>query len=209
MSSTDRGFLPHCSYNCSRSLFPSLSLSLSLPEVPPCRPCGSHQSRSSIGRADARIQQTSPSPSPPIPDTDTEPEPEPEPSEYAEEPVREQLARNDAFLREDGVSPVPAASVVIVGGGGSWAAVMVARSGIAKLHLVDFDYVTLSSITLARPRYCASPRAIAPFVQVDPRMELRRGDEDGAKLLRVADWVIGVFIICNVLLRLLAWPLGR
>ncbi|KAI0266603.1 hypothetical protein BGY98DRAFT_939070 [Russula aff. rugulosa BPL654] len=79
----------------------------------------------------------------------TEPAPAPEPgSDHAEELVHEQLAQNYAFLREDGVSRVRAASVVIVGCGGvgSWTAVMLARSGVAKLRLVDFDYVTLSSL---------------------------------------------------------------
>jgi tRNA threonylcarbamoyladenosine dehydratase len=169
------------------------------------------------GAADARIQQPSPSPPPPIPDTD--PEPEPESSEYAEELVREQLARNYAFLREDGVSRVRAASVVIVGCGGvgSRAAVMLARSGVGKLRLIDFDYVTLSSLNrhataaladVGTPKVlCVARalRAIAPFVHVDPRVELWRGDEDGAELFRGADWVIGMFIVCNVLL---AWPLG-
>jgi tRNA threonylcarbamoyladenosine dehydratase len=154
--------------------------------------------------------------SPPIPNTEPKPEPDTEPApdtEYAEELVREQLARNYAFLREDGVSRVRAASVVIVGCGGvgSWTAVMLARSGVAKLRLIDFDYVTLSSLnrhataTLAdvgTPKVQCIARAlrsIAPFVQVDPRVELWRGDVDvdvdgdGAELLRGADWVVGVF----------------
>jgi hypothetical protein len=166
------------------------------------------------GADEARIQQPSPSPPPPIPDT----QPEPEPSEYAEELVREQLARNYAFLCEDGVSRVRAASVVIVGCGGvgSWAAVMLARSGIAKLRLVDFDYVTLSSLNrhataaladVGTPKVLCVARAlrdIAPFVLVDPRVELWRGDEDGAELLRGADWVIGMFIVPSS-----SWPLGR
>jgi hypothetical protein len=156
------------------------------------------------GAAETRIQP-SPSPSPPIlPNIELAPERERD-SDYAEELVREQLARNYAFLREDGVSRVRAASVVIVGCGGvgSWTAVMLARSGIAKLRLIDFDYVTLSSLnrhataTLAdvgTPKVqciARALRAIAPFVQVDPRVELWRGDADGAELLRGADWVVG------------------
>jgi len=127
--------------------------------------------------------------------------------------VREQLARNYAFLREDGVSRVRAASVVIVGCGGvgSWTAVMLARSGVAKLRLVDFDYVTLSSLNrhataaladVGTPKVqciARALRAIAPFVQVDPRVELWRGDADGMELLRGADWVVGAlysFFLC-------------
>lgn len=120
--------------------------------------------------------------------------------------MREQLARNYAFLREDGVARVRAACVVVVGCGGvgSWAAVMLARSGVGKLRLVDFDYVTLSSLNrhataaladVGTPKVlCVARalRAVAPFVQVDPRVELWRGDADGAELLRGADWVVGM-----------------
>lgn len=158
------------------------------------------------GAAEARIHE--PSPSPPLPIPDIAPEPEPGPEHYAEELVREQLARNYAFLREDGVSRVRTASVVVVGCGGvgSWAAVMLARSGVAKLRLVDFDYVTLSSLNrhataaladVGTPKVqCVARalRAIAPFVQVEPRVELWRGDADGAELLRGADWVVGMCV---------------
>jgi len=121
--------------------------------------------------------------------------------------VREQLARNYAFLGEAGVARVRAASVVIVGCGGvgSWAAVMLARSGVAQLRLVDFDYVTLSSLNrhataaladVGTPKVlCVARalRAIAPFVRVEPRVELWRGDASGTELLSGADWVIGAF----------------
>ena len=95
----------------------------------------------------------------------------------------EQLAQNYAFLHEDGVACVRAASVGC-GGVGSWVAVMLARSGIAKLRLVDFDYVTLSSLNrhataalvdVGTPKVqCVAHalHAIAPFVQVDPHVEL-------------------------------------
>ena len=130
----------------------------------------------------------------PLPDT-----------EYAEELVREQLARNYAFLGEEGVARVRKACVVIVGCGGvgSWAAVMLARSGVARLRLIDFDYVTLSSLNrhataaladVGTPKVLCVARAlhaIAPFVEVDPRVELWRGDADGAELLKGADWVVG------------------
>ena len=135
-----------------------------------------------------------------LPTTDTD---------YAEELVREQLARNYAFLGEDGVARVRKSSVVIVGCGGvgSWAAVMLARSGVAQLRLIDFDYVTLSSLNrhataaladVGTPKVQCVARAlhaIAPFVHVDPRVELWRGDADGAELLQGADWVIGMFFL--------------
>ena len=158
------------------------------------------------GAAETRIQPSPPLP--PIPNTEPTPEREQD-YDYAEELVREQLARNYAFLREDGVSRVRAASVVIVGCGGvgSWTAVMLARSGVAKLRLIDFDYVTLSSLNrhataaladVGTPKVeciARALRAIAPFVQVEPRVELWRGDSDGAELLRGADWVVGTLYI--------------
>lgn len=172
------------------------------------------------GAAETRIQP-SPSTSPPIPNTESGPGPGPD-SDYAEELVREQLARNYAFLREDGVSRVRAASVVIVGCGGvgSWTAVMLARSGVAKLRLIDFDYVTLSSLNrhataaladVGTPKVqciARALRAIAPFVQVDPRVELWRGDADGAELLRDADWVVGALYISFFFLAVLAGKRG-
>ncbi|KAI0277906.1 hypothetical protein BGY98DRAFT_572344 [Russula aff. rugulosa BPL654] len=154
------------------------------------------------GAAETRIL---PSPSPPPPIPNTEPAPAPEPgSDHAEELVREQLARNYAFLREDGVSRVRAASVVIVGCGGvgSWTAVMLTRSGVAKLRLVDFDYVTLSSLnrhataTLAdvgTPKVeciARALRAIAPYelpsypadVLGDAKQHAGLGDRDPQSL---------------------------
>ena len=127
--------------------------------------------------------------------------------EYTEQLVREQLARNYAFLGEEGVARVRRASVVVVGCGGvgSWVAVMLARSGVAQLRLIDFDYVTLSSLNrhataaladVGTPKVqCVARalRAIAPFVQVDPRVELWRGGPEGADLLQGADWVIGAW----------------
>ncbi|KAI9459319.1 hypothetical protein F5148DRAFT_1276818 [Russula earlei] len=138
---------------------------------------------------------------------------------HAEELVREQLARNYAFLGEEGVARVRSASVVIVGCGGvgSWAAVMLARSGVARLRLVDFDYVTLSSLNrhataaladVGTPKVeCVARaiRAIAPFVQVDPRVELWRGDADGAGLLRGADWVVDAIDNVGTKVELLAY----
>ncbi|TFY69591.1 hypothetical protein EVG20_g3087 [Dentipellis fragilis] len=125
-------------------------------------------------------------------------------SGYDEELVREQLARNYAFLGEESMKKVRNGKVVIVGCGGvgSWAAVMLARSGVSSIRLVDFDYVALSSLnrhataTLAdvgTPKvHCVANalRQIARFVDVDARVELWRDDEDGADLLDGVDWVI-------------------
>lgn len=159
---------------------------------------GASSTRIQPSPSSLRPQLAPAAPSLPLPDT-----------EYAEELVREQLARNYAFLGEEGVARVREASVVIVGCGGvgSWAAVMLARSGVARLRLIDFDYVTLSSLNrhataaladVGTPKVqCVARtlRAIAPFVGVDPRVELWRGDAGGAELLQGADWVVGTFYL--------------
>ncbi|KAJ3130168.1 hypothetical protein HK098_005415 [Nowakowskiella sp. JEL0407] len=65
-----------------------------------------------------------------------------------EEIIREQLARNYAFLGESGVTKVRNAFVIVIGlgGVGSHAAHMLLRSGVGKLRLIDFDQVSLSSL---------------------------------------------------------------
>ncbi|KAF8152998.1 hypothetical protein B0H34DRAFT_773838 [Crassisporium funariophilum] len=122
---------------------------------------------------------------------------------YDEDLIREQLARNYAFFGEDGMAKVRGGSVVVVGCGGvgSWAAVMLIRSGVSKIRLVDFDYVTLSSLNrhataglndVGTPKVkCIEKtlKQIAKWVEVDSRIELWR-KEDGGHLLEGADWVI-------------------
>lgn len=62
--------------------------------------------------------------------------------------MKEQLSRNIAFLGEAGVDKCRSSFVVVVGlgGVGSHAAHMLARSGIGRIRLIDFDQVTLSSL---------------------------------------------------------------
>ena len=103
-----------CSFlTAALSAFATFSL-LSLYHARSRRSChadlADHISRTLASAAtETRIQQ--PSPSLPLP---IEPELEPEP-EYAEELVCERLARNYAFLHEDGVARMRAASVVTSG----------------------------------------------------------------------------------------------
>ncbi|RKP03607.1 hypothetical protein CXG81DRAFT_4483, partial [Caulochytrium protostelioides] len=62
--------------------------------------------------------------------------------------VREQLARNYAFLGEAGMAVLRQSFVIVVGAGGvgSHAAHMLARAGVGRLRIIDFDQVTLSSL---------------------------------------------------------------
>ncbi|KAL4072144.1 hypothetical protein J3A83DRAFT_4239362 [Scleroderma citrinum] len=122
---------------------------------------------------------------------------------YDEDLIRQQLARNYAFFGEDGMASVRAGSVAVIGCGGvgSWAAVMLVRSGVSKIRLVDFDYVTLSSLnrhataTLAdvgTPKVMCIERTlkqISRWVEVDSQVEIWR-KEDAGKLLEGVDWVI-------------------
>lgn len=100
------------------------------------------------------------------------------------------------FLGPEGLDRLRAAVVVVVGCGGvgSHAAAALARSGVARLRLVDFDQVTLSSLnrhavaTLADvglPKVqCLQRRlaAVAPWVRFDLRLEKFDGDSAGRLL---------------------------
>ncbi|KAI5892643.1 uncharacterized protein SCHCODRAFT_02626710 [Schizophyllum commune H4-8] len=122
---------------------------------------------------------------------------------YDEDLIREQLARNYAFFGEEGMAKVRGASVAVIGCGGvgSWAAVMLVRSGVSKIRLVDFDYVTLSSLNrhacaglndVGTPKVVCIERNlknISRWVDVDARIELWRKD-NGGDLLEGVDWVV-------------------
>lgn len=63
------------------------------------------------------------------------------------------------------MAKIRGSSVVIVGCGGvgSWAALMLARSGVANIKLIDFDQVTLSSLN----RHATATRADVGRPKVD------------------------------------------
>ena len=99
------------------------------------------------------------------------------PPPSAEDPaiLVEQLSRNAAFFGEAGTCSVQGDFVVVVGVGGvgSHAAHMLARAGVGRLRLVDFDMVSLSSLnrhaTAARsdvgtPKVAALAAALARTV---------------------------------------------
>ncbi|KAI4864350.1 ubiquitin-protein ligase molybdopterin-converting factor [Hypoxylon rubiginosum] len=105
--------------------------------------------------------------------------------DYDDELILEQLARNRVFLTPEGLDKLRNSFVVIVGCGGvgSHCTAALARSGVSKIRLIDFDQVTLSSLnrhavaTLAdvgSPKvHCLQKRllAIAPWVHFDLRQE--------------------------------------
>ncbi|TPX57694.1 hypothetical protein PhCBS80983_g03645 [Powellomyces hirtus] len=122
----------------------------------------------------------------------------------AEHLIREQLARNYAFLGEEGVAKVRSAFVIVVGlgGVGSHAAHMLLRSGVQRLRLIDFDQVSLSSLN----RHAVATQAdvgtsksgclerhfneIAPHVQIDARNELFNIDAAEELLSGNPDYVL-------------------
>ncbi|KAK2020816.1 ThiF family protein [Colletotrichum zoysiae] len=68
--------------------------------------------------------------------------------DFDEELILEQLARNRVFLKDEGLQRLRGSFVIVVGCGGvgSHCTAALARSGVSKLRLVDFDQVTLSSL---------------------------------------------------------------
>ena len=109
--------------------------------------------------------------------------------DYDNDLILEQLARNRAFLTDEGLEKLRNAFVIVVGCGGvgSHCVAALARSGVPKIRLIDFDQVTLSSLnrhavaTLAdvgTPKVlCIRKRleAITPWVHFDCRNELFSG----------------------------------
>ncbi|KAF2144073.1 uncharacterized protein K452DRAFT_152440 [Aplosporella prunicola CBS 121167] len=68
--------------------------------------------------------------------------------DYDDDLILEQLARNRVFLTDEGLAKLRSSFVIVVGCGGvgSHAVAALARSGVSKLRLIDFDQVTLSSL---------------------------------------------------------------
>ncbi|UNI13758.1 hypothetical protein JDV02_000470 [Purpureocillium takamizusanense] len=105
--------------------------------------------------------------------------------DFDEELILEQLARNRVFLKPEGLQKLRESFVIVVGCGGvgSHCVASLARSGVSKIRLIDFDQVTLSSLnrhavaTLADvgiPKvHCLQRRliAIAPWVKFDLQQE--------------------------------------
>lgn len=112
--------------------------------------------------------------------------PEETPEDYPEELIQEQLARNYAFLGEEGVNKFRNQNIIVVGAGGvgSWAATMLVRSGVGKIRIIDFDQVTLSSLNrhaVANLKDVGTPKVeclkthlqqIAPWVKIDVKNQL-------------------------------------
>ncbi|GMI36337.1 hypothetical protein TeGR_g10105, partial [Tetraparma gracilis] len=88
-----------------------------------------------------------PSPASPAPPVRVTPSSPPPPAPLPPNLRAEQLSRNALFFPPPGLASLQSSTVLVVGlgGVGSHAAHMLARSGAGRLVLVDFDQVTLSS----------------------------------------------------------------
>ncbi|KAH3678212.1 hypothetical protein WICMUC_001641 [Wickerhamomyces mucosus] len=105
---------------------------------------------------------------------------------YDETLIQEQLARNYAFLGDEGMKKVRDQFVVVVGAGGvgSWVCTMLVRSGVSKIRVIDFDQVSLSSLnrhSVATLEDVGTPKVeclknhlqkIAPWVTIEPINQL-------------------------------------
>ncbi|KAI8340074.1 hypothetical protein BC941DRAFT_419317 [Chlamydoabsidia padenii] len=115
---------------------------------------------------------------------DTDSQPLNKAMDYAHDPtlIDEQLARNEAFLGKEGLEKVRTSHMVVVvgvGSVGSWAALMLARSGVEHLRLIDpsvllgkdiTSHAAATPFTLGRPKVMALQSMvapIAPFVQIE------------------------------------------
>ncbi|CAJ0650495.1 8915_t:CDS:2, partial [Entrophospora sp. SA101] len=87
-----------------------------------------------------------------------------EPEKYEEKIIREQLTRNISFLGEEGVEKLRKSFVIIIGAGGvgSWAVLMLIRSGVEHIRIIDFDQVTVSSLN----RHAVATHADVGFSKV-------------------------------------------
>lgn len=114
---------------------------------------------------------------------------------YDDSLIREQLARNFAFLGDDAMKNLKDAFVIVVGlgGVGSHTALSLIRSGVGHVRLIDFDQVSLSSLNrhavatlddVGRPKVVVCQehfKAIAPWVHIQAWVEIFN-ESDAARL---------------------------
>lgn len=128
--------------------------------------------------------------------------------EYDDDLFREQLARNYAFLGEEGMQKLKGQYVVVVGAGGvgSWVVTMLVRSGCCRIRVVDFDQISLSSLnrhSCATLKDVGTPKVeclkahmqdIAPWCKVEAINQL--WTKDSAESLLLGDGVPSIVVDC-------------
>lgn len=104
---------------------------------------------------------------------------------YPEVLIKEQLARNYAFFGNDGMKKIREIFVVVLGAGGvgSNCVATLARSGVTKIRVVDFDQVSLSSLnrhSVATLKDVGTPKVEClrhRILQIAPWCEIEAVDE--------------------------------
>ncbi|RYH06295.1 tRNA threonylcarbamoyladenosine dehydratase [archaeon] len=136
-----------------------------------------------------------------------------------EEIKQELLARICSFFGEDGLNRLRSSFVIVVGlgGVGSHCAHMLARSGVGKLRLIDFDQVTLSSLnrhavaTLADVGISKAEamrrrlKEVVPWCDIDGRAAMFKMDQAADLLAGQPDFVIDCIDDVNTKAELIAY----
>ncbi|KAG0165717.1 hypothetical protein DFQ28_008379 [Apophysomyces sp. BC1034] len=133
--------------------------------------------------------------------------------------IDEQLARNIAFLGKEGVDKVRGSFVVVVGAGsvGSWAALMLLRAGVGKIRIIDPASIGPKSMMVhatARADDLGLSKAfvlekhfkeIAPFVQIESRIELLTVHNREELLAGNPDYVVDAIDSMNAKIELIQY----
>lgn len=143
----------------------------------------------------------------------------PPPTIFDDKLIGEQLSKNTEFLGEKGARKVRESFVIVVGAGGvgSWAALMLMRSGVQRIRIIDFDQVTLSSLNrhaVATLEDVGTPKVrcikthfkqIAPFVEVEDCIDLLNADNVDELLGGNPDYVIDAIDNINTKIDLIKY----
>ncbi|GAN08987.1 ubiquitin--protein ligase molybdopterin-converting factor [Mucor ambiguus] len=143
----------------------------------------------------------------------------PPPTIFDDRLIEEQLSKNTAFLGQKGADKVRDAFVIVVGAGGvgSWAALMLMRSGVKRIRIIDFDQVTLSSLNrhaVATLEDVGTPKVrcikthfkqIAPFVEVEDCIDLLNAENVDELLSGNPDYVIDAIDNINTKIDLIKY----
>ena len=134
-----------------------------------------------------------------------------------------QFSRTVDLLGQEGFDRLRRAFVVVIGlgGVGSHAAVGLARAGVGRLRLVDFDAITATSLNrhaVALPEHVGRPKAqvvadhiarIHPSIEVDPRESFFHEDTANDLLGGEPDCVVDAIDSLNPKVGLLETCAGR
>ncbi|KAI9363192.1 ubiquitin-protein ligase molybdopterin-converting factor [Pilaira anomala] len=143
----------------------------------------------------------------------------PPPTIFDDKLISEQLSKNTKFLGENGTSKIRNSFVIVVGAGGvgSWTALMLMRSGVQRIRIIDFDQVTLSSLNrhaVATLEDVGTPkvrciknhfREIAPFVEVEDCIDLLNADNVDELLSGNPDYVVDAIDNINTKIDLIKY----